>query len=765
MEEALAAREELRSRNRAGARKGSRKASRKGSRRASRKGSRKASRHGDSSGSNSDAEQAPSAPATPASVPTSAPTPTPGARTAIGTDPTAVSAGGGGRGVCRVCGGPRHKKKSQCPGRADGGRGASKYRDRKSGSRKAGAERVRAPKARGKGHKVSGAARRAAQERAARDITSLHELAERTALELTLSGGRDDAEGGWDGECAGAPVVDAVCRVDACLAVATTDVEARPDILRSLHRSQGMMADDGQKQKGGGKGGGCVALDEMLPRLSDATAAAMAKMKAKAQLGAADEREGGLELARHGHRQAGAWCALLSEIIQGPGGCAVDDGSACASNEAPTVAPHCERQSVLTLCDVERMATSLIVRASNAGATPGASAEASIADNATTDSGASWSDCLRAPVAVCPWLKWLQDLPRATGAILSINYSSLAHGATLDTSGYNSGKRGRGFAYGAATLPSCVHVSADRLLSMLASLTQEQPRVLALGILGVGASAEELQQAGRVAPAKPDAHALEASLADAMHSGDQGSIVAAVKALRGSSHGSESRAQSGGNVITAGGEEADAGTAQALAQFCDIATATAETGPLPVVISLGANMAPGLASGEAGQNAEKELVSVLRALPREQPLLIHGYRGGAAWALNLLRLRPNLYFSFCGAVTHTKLSALHEFVYDCPLDRFVLCSDATFYPPKECAGAHASFSQPLHCALVARRVAELKRLALPEVLSHALENTRRLFAGARADAALPCLPAQPGPPSPPHAPPPPDVTDADGGDS
>ena len=98
--------------------------------------------------------------------------------------------------------------------------------------------------------------------------------------------------------------------------------------------------------------------------------------------------------------------------------------------------------------------------------------------------------------------------------------------------------------------------------------------------------------------------------------------------------------------------------------------------------------------------------------------------------------RPALSFSFSGTASHAKLTELHEFVFDCPLERLVLASDGPFLPPSECGGRRGSFAHPAHVALVARRVAQLKRLPLLRVLRAALANTRRLL-GRHAPGFLP----------------------------
>jgi hypothetical protein len=89
----------------------------------------------------------------------------------------------------------------------------------------------------------------------------------------------------------------------------------------------------------------------------------------------------------------------------------------------------------------------------------------------------------------------------------------------------------------------------------------------------------------------------------------------------------------------------------------------------------------------------------------------------------------NVTFSFDGRLTHAKQKVLLELVFDLAMHRIVLESNAPLFPvsPAAHAGGPDAIGCTGHVCIVANACADIKRVALNEVLMRVFANTVRIF--------------------------------------
>jgi TatD DNase family protein len=87
-------------------------------------------------------------------------------------------------------------------------------------------------------------------------------------------------------------------------------------------------------------------------------------------------------------------------------------------------------------------------------------------------------------------------------------------------------------------------------------------------------------------------------------------------------------------------------------------------------------------------------------------------------------LKLGLYISFAGPVTYKKNDALREAARVCPEDRILVETDAPFLAPQAFRGQR---NEPAYMVETARRIAELRGVALEKFSSQILRNAERLF--------------------------------------
>lgn len=102
--------------------------------------------------------------------------------------------------------------------------------------------------------------------------------------------------------------------------------------------------------------------------------------------------------------------------------------------------------------------------------------------------------------------------------------------------------------------------------------------------------------------------------------------------------------------------------------------------------------------------------------------VMHAYSGSAEMAADFIRL--GFAIGVCGTVTYENAVKPVQVVKRVPLDHFVLETDAPDLTPAPFRGTP---NEPAHLSHIARKVAELKGIAVEEVARVTTENARGLF--------------------------------------
>ncbi|MHC4937818.1 MAG: TatD family hydrolase [Planctomycetota bacterium] len=102
--------------------------------------------------------------------------------------------------------------------------------------------------------------------------------------------------------------------------------------------------------------------------------------------------------------------------------------------------------------------------------------------------------------------------------------------------------------------------------------------------------------------------------------------------------------------------------------------------------------------------------------------VVHCFGGTADQARALVEL--GMHVSFCGNVTYKKNDSMREAARAVPVERLLLETDSPFLAPGKKRGKRC---EPAFVVETAAFLAELKQVALEELVSTATANTRRLF--------------------------------------
>eukprot|EP00092_Neocalanus_flemingeri_P040197 GFUD01043784.1.p1 GENE.GFUD01043784.1~~GFUD01043784.1.p1 ORF type:complete len:738 (+),score=209.89 GFUD01043784.1:61-2214(+) len=132
------------------------------------------------------------------------------------------------------------------------------------------------------------------------------------------------------------------------------------------------------------------------------------------------------------------------------------------------------------------------------------------------------------------------------------------------------------------------------------------------------------------------------------------------------------------------------------------------------------------------RDAEKEGIQVLQecGLPGDWPVHRHCWNDSWESCQAWLDLFPGSVVGITGLVTYRNADQAREVVRVLPLDRLVLETDAPYFRP-EYPGVlpydNLRFAHPLQVVSVAAQIAEVKSVALEEVLSKCRENVARIY--------------------------------------
>ncbi|XP_028407881.1 putative deoxyribonuclease TATDN2 [Dendronephthya gigantea] len=127
------------------------------------------------------------------------------------------------------------------------------------------------------------------------------------------------------------------------------------------------------------------------------------------------------------------------------------------------------------------------------------------------------------------------------------------------------------------------------------------------------------------------------------------------------------------------------------------------------------------------REAENDVFDILSSnLPNNWKIHLHCYTGSYEIASKFLNYFPNLYLGISGVVTFPKASQVHSVVYNAPIERMILETDAPYLVPS-CFGRDTRLSHPGMIPFIAKEVANIKNMHLDQVLKHALANTKGVY--------------------------------------
>lgn len=127
------------------------------------------------------------------------------------------------------------------------------------------------------------------------------------------------------------------------------------------------------------------------------------------------------------------------------------------------------------------------------------------------------------------------------------------------------------------------------------------------------------------------------------------------------------------------------------------------------------------------RDAEEDVFTILQeTVPLDWKIHLHCFTGSTVFALKFLKTFKNLYIGITGVVTFSKASDAHELAFDVPLDRLLLETDAPYFVPVDVAKAN-KWSHPGMVIYVAKKIADIKKVSIDEVLEAARTNTKAMY--------------------------------------
>ncbi len=124
------------------------------------------------------------------------------------------------------------------------------------------------------------------------------------------------------------------------------------------------------------------------------------------------------------------------------------------------------------------------------------------------------------------------------------------------------------------------------------------------------------------------------------------------------------------------------------------------------------------------RDAMPDLLTILKALGREMPIMMHCFSGTVAEAEECMSLGSRVYISIAGPVTFAKALDRHEVARAIPLERLLVETDSPFLTPHPFRGRR---NEPARVRLVAERIADLKGLSYAAVAEQTGLNALQLF--------------------------------------
>jgi len=120
------------------------------------------------------------------------------------------------------------------------------------------------------------------------------------------------------------------------------------------------------------------------------------------------------------------------------------------------------------------------------------------------------------------------------------------------------------------------------------------------------------------------------------------------------------------------------------------------------------------------RGAERECLDILKDY--QVDAVFHCYGGSLEVARDIWA--AGFYTSFTGIITFSNALELCEIVKEVPVDKFLIETDCPFLAPQAHRGRR---NEPAFVVEVAKKIAELREIALEEVEELALKNTEKFF--------------------------------------
>ena len=128
------------------------------------------------------------------------------------------------------------------------------------------------------------------------------------------------------------------------------------------------------------------------------------------------------------------------------------------------------------------------------------------------------------------------------------------------------------------------------------------------------------------------------------------------------------------------------------------------------------------------RDAESDTMAILKScVPQDWKIHLHCYTGSSAFATRFFQEFPNLFVGMTAVVTFAKATNIHELAFDVPLEKLLLETDAPYFVPSQVADKRNKFSNPGMAIYTAQRIAEIKGVALEEVLEAVRKNTTSMY--------------------------------------
>lgn len=128
------------------------------------------------------------------------------------------------------------------------------------------------------------------------------------------------------------------------------------------------------------------------------------------------------------------------------------------------------------------------------------------------------------------------------------------------------------------------------------------------------------------------------------------------------------------------------------------------------------------------RDAEADTLQILQTcVPQDWKIHLHCYTGSSEFATRFRKEFPNLFIGMTAVVTFAKATNIHELAFDVPLDKLLLETDAPYFVPSQVADRRNKWSNPGMAIFTAQRIAEIKGIALDEVLEAARKNTTTMY--------------------------------------